>query len=255
MTGISYARLKMLGRELNSVYQKYWASKSLVENLADKLWQGFDRRQALDHDRVSKILSNDALMRFAYVPFVIASLAWDYIDTILVLSAAQKKHETKRLCRAVRQLKSEYDRLRAPYIDKDHQSSEEVNMLVFENGVKDIFNLYLVNIAADLKREYPNLDDDSLVFLKAVYQAHIVLLSIYKYVNKQTSIVEKLLNEHIRDILPSQLRRVDGLVMAFVGDKPISEQFAKEQESYAQILCNRMLKVELIDKENKSEMQ
>lgn len=197
--------------------------------------------------KLSKILDTDALMRFAYVPFVIANLAWDYADTVVSLSAVNKQSPTKKLSRAVRELKREYDLVRAPYIDTAHRNSEEDNMYVFEDGVKDLFSLYLKNIEFDLKTAYPQLEMESIMFLKAVYQCHIVLQALYKYVEMQKRKVEKIVGHTIGDVLPSSLRRLDILIIEYVGDKPIGDHLMKQQSTYANCLANRIALIELTE--------
>lgn len=204
-----------------------------------------EERERQKEIKLSKILDKDTLMRFAYVPFVVANLAWDYADTILLTVQNMKIEETKKLCRAVRQLKNDYDRIRAPYEDPGHKETAENNMYVFEDGVKDLLKLYLANIEFDIRSEYPNLDRDYIYLLQAVYECHIVLQCIYEYVNIMTSKIEKIVGHKIGDVLPSELRRLDILVMAFVGDKPISKQFEKQQSTYAKSLANRMAMIEL----------
>lgn len=263
----------MLGSELAKYYPSEWSEQAILSAMSRNILKNFPAEQrkrvqsqvkdafrrrkaeeAREEARLSQLLPYDTLMRFAYVPFVIARLAWDYIDTITDMAAYLRIAETKPLCRAVKQLKAEYNRIRAPFTDFGHCKSEESNMYVFEENVADTFNLLLVNVGADLQSEYPDLEEDQQMFLKAVYQAHVVLQSIYKYVDIQTAKIAKLLNKRIGDVLPSELRRVDGLVMAFVGDKPISKELEKQLGNYSQILCNRMLDVELVDQDNECKL-
>lgn len=195
--------------------------------------------------KLSEILDSETLMRFAYVPFVIATLAWDYVDTVLTISKMLNIKNVIPISRSIRQLKRDYDVLRAKYIDSAHSKSEENNMYVFEDGVNDVFKLYLVNIELDIKREYPDLSVDYILYLKAIYQCHIVLKSLYKYIEIQTKNVQKIVGHTIGDILPQELRKLDSLVMAFIGDKSISKDFEKQQNTYATTLANRMCSIEL----------
>lgn len=199
--------------------------------------------------KLSEILDSETLMRFAYVPFVVAQLAWDYADTILIFASEFKLYHTKKLCRAVRELKRRYDNVRAEFTNHSHINSEIENMYVFEDGVLDLFSLYLKNIEFDLNREYPQLDSEYLSYLKAIYQCHIVLQSIYRYVEMQKVKIEKIVGHKIGDILPAEIRKLDILVMAFVGDKPVSSKFDTQQKTYAQCIANRMCLVELNDKD------
>lgn len=215
------------------------------------------RREQQQEHKLSEILDTETLMRFAYVPFVVAQLAWDYADTIINIASFLRLHPTKKLCRAVRELKRQYDIVRDEFTNHAHRDSEIDNMYVFEDGVSDLFSLYLKNIEFDLKKEYPDLDGEYRSYLLAIYQCHIVLQSIYRYAEMQTKKIEKIVGHKIGDVLPSELRRLDILVIAFVGDKPISEKFDAQQKTYAQCLANRMALVELndVDKTDESAEQ
>lgn len=197
--------------------------------------------------KLSEILDSETLMRFAYVPFVVAQLAWDYADTIINVSSILKLDSTKKLCRAVRELKRRYDNVRAEFTNNAHLDSEVENMYVFEDGVSDLFSLYLKNIEFDLNSEYPQLDSEYRSYLLAIYQCHIVLQSIYRYTEMQKVKIEKIVGHRIGDVLPAELRKLDILVMAFVGDKPVSSKFDTQQKTYAQCIANRMSLIELCD--------
>ncbi len=219
------------------------------ENKHNELKELEAQREMQKEMKLSQILDTETSMRFAYVPFVVAQLAWDYADTIVDVASMLKLHPTKKLCRAVRELKRQYDRVRDEFTNHAHTDSEIENMYVFEEGVSDLFSLYLKNIEFDLKSEYPDLDDDHRNYLLAIYQCHIVLQSIYRYCEMMKEKVEKIVGHQIGDVLPKELRRLDILVMAFVGDKPISTKFDAQQKTYAQCLANRMALVELVDKD------
>lgn len=219
--------------------------KKQVEARHAELQKLQKEREKEQEIRLSEILDSEILMRFAYVPFVIAALAWDYADTVCEMASLLKIHEVKPLSRAIYQLKRDYERLRAEYIDVNHQKSEENNMYVFEDAVNDVFNLYLANVGFDLKREYPQLSEDYVLFIKAVYQCHIVLQSIYKYVEIITKKVECIVERNVGDILPKELRKLDTLIVEYIGNKPISEWLEKQQNVYVKTLANRMLEIEL----------
>ena len=220
-----------------------------VEKRHEELQKIQEEREREQEIKLSKVLDSDTLMRFAYVPFVIAALAWDYADTILNMARYLQLSSAKKLSRAIIELKRDYDRVRLSYTDTQHRQSEEDNMYVFEDAVNDVFNVYLANIGFDIKREYPELEDDYVLYIKAIYQCHIVLQSIYKYVEIQTEKVENIVGHSVGDVLPKELRRLDTLVLAYVGDKPVSEAFERQQSSYAKTLANRMLEIELNETE------
>lgn len=233
------------------------ADRKKLENRHRQLKEMETQIEQMREQKLSEILDQETLIRFAYVPFVVAQLAWDYADTIVNLASILRLHPTKKLCRSVRELKRQYDIVRDEFTNHAHRDSEIDNMYVFEDGVSDLFSLYLKNIEFDLKKEYPDLDGEYRSYLLAIYQCHIVLQSIYRYAEMQTKKIEKIVGHQIGDVLPKELRRLDILVMAFVGDNPISAKFDAQQKTYAQCLANRMTLIELndVDKEKDSAEQ
>lgn len=217
----------------------------LVREIERRKALAAQQREERETLKLSKILDQDTLFRFAYVPFVIAELVWDYADTIIDLSITMRLKATKKLCRAIRELRRDYDRVRAPFIDDAHRNSETENMYMFEDGVNDIFKTLLVNIRCDLKSEYPELAPDYIDLLTAVYQCDILLHSLFRYVRMQTEKIEKIVGHRIGRILPDETYRLDALVIAFVGDKPVSERFISIKETYIKTLATQMALIEL----------
>lgn len=214
--------------------------------IVDELKDTIRQREEAEKLKLSKILDRDTLFRFAYVPFVIAELAWDYADTVLTLSAMMKTG-AKKLCRAVRELRREYERERARFIDQAHKDSEVENMYVFEDGVKDIYTQMLVNVRCDLNSEYPSLDKDSVDLLTAVYQCDITLQSLILYTQQQTSKIERIVGHRIGKILPAQVYQLARLMPEFVGDKPASERFNKLKKQYEKTFATQIALIELND--------
>lgn len=214
--------------------------------IVDELKGTIRQREEAEKLKLSKILDRDTLFRFAYVPFVIAELAWDYADTVLTLSAMMKTG-AKKLCRAVRELRREYERERARFIDQAHKDSEVENMYVFEDGVKDIYTQMLVNVRCDLNSEYPSLDKDSVDLLTAVYQCDITLQSLILYTQQQTSKIERIVGHRIGKILPAQVCQLARLMPEFIGDKPASERFNKLKKQYEKTFATQIALIELND--------
>lgn len=203
------------------------------------------RREEDEKKKLAKQLGEEGLFRFGYVPFVISELAWDYADTVIDLCVMMKLDKVKLLCRAIKKLRADYLRLHNAHIDKQHHESEKRNMIVFEEGVKQIFNLYIVNLKCDLASEYPDLSSDSIMFLTAVYQCWIVIKSLLLYAKRQTDKVASIVGHPIGDIIPIQVRKLADLILAFTGDSPAPKKFEKQQETYIQTLATQIALVEL----------
>ncbi len=207
----------------------------------------FDRSKHQEDEelRLSRLLDRETLFRFAYVPFVIAQLVWDYADTILTIAAWLRITETKPLCRAIKELRRDYDRIRAPYIDKAHANSEIENGYVFEDCVKSITDQLLLNLRIDIRSEYPEIEPEYLNFLLAVYQCDITLKSLLLYVRRQTDIIAKKIDRHVGRILPDAVYKLDKLILEFVGDKPVSKKFDNLKRQYIETFATQIALVGL----------
>lgn len=202
-----------------------------------------ERRKQELADRLGK----DNLFRFGYIPFVIGELAWDYADTIMDLVCIMRLSATRKLCRAIRNIRADFKKYHNTYIDEQHSESELKNMYVFEEGVKDIFKTYLLNLKLDLRKEHPDLSAESVDYLTAVYQCLLVLKSLFLYADRQRSKVAKIVGHPIGDIIPKHLHILADLVAEFVGDSPASKTFEKLQKTYIEIIANQIALIELTD--------
>lgn len=194
---------------------------------------------------LSEVLDEITMFRYGYVPFVIAELAWDYADTVVNMAMICGHTQTKKLCRAVRELRREYERYHDKVVPSNGKECESDNMILFEDAVEDIFKLYITNVKCDLIREYHNINDDNLHFLVSIYQCLIVIKSLLRYSADQTKKAEKMAGYHVDDVMPREMRSLETIISAFVGDMPVSNRFIKEQETYVKTFATQMALIEL----------
>lgn len=195
--------------------------------------------------RLSQVLDRETLFRVAYVPFVIAELAWDYADTVILLAADLRLYKARPLARKIRALRLEYDRWRAPLIDGAHHRSELDNMTVYEDGVADTAALFVTALRADLRAQYPDLDPEHINLLVAVYQCTTLLRGLFTYAERLRDKLTRILRRRIADILPSHIRALETLVAAYVGDKPVSPAFRPALDRFADTFAAKMGSVDL----------
>lgn len=190
--------------------------------------------------RTERLMSREDYMRFAYVPFVIAQLTWDYADTVADLAASLRIPGTKKLNRRLRALKQEYDWLRRPYIDSDHCASEVRNGLVFEQGVAAILSQMRLNLRLDLADEHPTLTDDERMYLIAVHQCGITLSALRRYVSEETRRVAALLDRRVGDILPPQLHQLGRMLPGYLSGHTVSDRFRRLRDQYVDTLATQI---------------
>ncbi|MCM1440991.1 MAG: hypothetical protein NC131_17585, partial [Roseburia sp.] len=137
-------------------------------------------------------------------------------------------------------------------IDKKHEQSEEDNMVVFEDGVADIMRQLVLNIQCDLKSEYPDINEDYLILLIAVYQCDITLRALLLYTQRQADRIAKRLNKNVGRILPRPMYALRDIIIEFVGDMPVSEKFGKLKRQYIETFATQMALIELNELPNRT---
>lgn len=198
-------------------------------------------------NKIKATLTQDELLRFGYVPFVIARLVWDYADTIIDICIQMRLTETKRLSRAIRQLKAEYDRMRLPYIDKEHEDNEELNMLVFEDAIDEYTRLFFLNLRGQVEREYPELAPEYRQLIYAVYQCKAMHRACMAYAEYQRKRVGAKLNWELTSMLPPQVRALEPLIIAFAGDKTLSAEWDKTETTFVNTFVAQIRLIQLTD--------
>lgn len=223
-----------------------------IEHLQDTINA---KRESDKMRMVEQMFDREELFRFAYVPFVIAELVWDYADTVIIMARHVGDQSTKRLSRAIRNARSEYDHLRRRHIDESNRERELENGYVFEDGVKDITNQLLLNISLDINSEYPQLNEDGRNLLLAVYQCHILSRALLQYIEKQRQRASQRIGSEVGNLLPQSYFVMDKLIPKFIGDKPASSRFKKLMSQYIDTLATQIALVGLNDTTDNQEEQ
>lgn len=177
-----------------------------------------------DKQRLREVLSEDAIFSITYVPFVIAEIAWDYADTILDFAAMMRLHETKKLCRAIKDLRKEYDRKRFQVIDDKWRKSETENMIMFQETLsKELFGKMYGTFKERIEQTYGDLEPNSVMLIASVYCCKTVIAGLMRYCHAQEKVVASILGYEINSIMPEQVNRLNTLVSEFVGDSPLND--------------------------------
>lgn len=196
---------------------------------------------------VDRLFNREQLFRFAYVPFVIAELVWDYADTVIIMASRLNQPETLKLSREIRKARADYNRLRHNYIDAEHREREIENGYVFEDAIKRITQQMMLNVRLDIIAEYPDLNDESRELLESVYQCLIMSRALLRYLDRQTDMIQRRVKHRIGKMLPPSYYVMHTLIPEFIGDKPASARFTALMKQYVDTLATQMALVELND--------
>lgn len=220
---------------------------SLLDNLERQEKERADQLERELRERIETMFNREELFRFAYVPFVIAELVWDYADTVIIMAQRLNSPACRRLSRAIRNARAEYNHLRHRYIDAESREREIENGYVFEEGTKRITAQMMLNVRLDIDREYPVLNEESRDLLLAVYQCHITSRALLRYLDRQSAQVSKRVGLPIGKMLPPSYYVMDKLIPEYIGDKPASVRFRKLMNDYINTFATQIALVELND--------
>lgn len=200
-------------------------------------------------EEIKQKIDKETLFLFAFVPFVIAEIAWDYADSCIDLCILMRITETKKLCRCVRELRREYDRKRYK-IDQEHRNIETENMLAFQEDYKEFFSHLHHNIQEQINTTYPGQCYEMQLLITGAYSCAVVLRSVFKYVDiMQTKIAALLGITAVGSIIVSELRELEKIIIQFAGEESIGgdNKFPSSLNPYVETLVNYMLESEMIE--------
>jgi hypothetical protein len=170
-------------------------------------------------DRIKEELDNETLYRVAYIPYVVGAIAWDYSETLCDQAAIMKIQETKKLSRAIKQLRLEYDRFRQQKIFSRYQKQEMKHCEEFQDIYSDFIGEIFNDILSQVHCYYPKLKKEYTYYLATVYMTMVVLKGLFQYARWCDDKIDSVVGKAKHSILPSHFNRLYALVQAFLGDK------------------------------------
>lgn len=190
-------------------------------------------------------VSTDMLHRVAYIPFVVAELAWDYADTAVSIASQLRLRETRKASRDIRTARREYNVERYYYIAEEQRRLENDNALAFEEsayGTIDSFNRY---IALELRRLAPGLDTERRGMVEAACQCRFVTDALIAYSAKWRGRLSGILGRKVGEILPKQIFVLRDSLRTFMEQVDgLGESIDKDLRTFADILVARLSEVE-----------
>lgn len=231
------------------------AEMQLKEQLAiQPIESGFVRRpqqqnREISLEEINRKIDKETLFLFAFVPFVIAEVAWDYADSCINLAILMRLQPTKKLCRRIRELRREYDRKRS-MIDRAHREIETENMIAFQEDYKQYFSELNNSIVSQVDEQYSGQCSDCRMMISAAYSCAVVLRALFKYVDIMSARIADILGINaIGSIIVKELRVLEKIIIQFAGEESIggNNQFPSTLNVYVDTLVEYLLQSEIIE--------
>lgn len=176
--------------------------------------------------------------------YFVGALAWDYTETVLDIAAQMKISETKKLSRTIRELRRNYDRLRAIDLDAEHIRQEWKLAELFETVNKDHISRLCNGLLTEIRHNHKlNGDYESLV--EAVQIALTMLDALRLYADQCDAFIKKYYPDAPHSILPDHFTQLSVLLPEYAGDCYYSH--SKARDTTARILLNEINRIELYE--------
>ena len=180
---------------------------------------------------------DDLLYAMTCKTYALCNLAWQYVGSVIDFCVQQRIDGTKRLVRAVRELKNEYDSFR------DHcfshwviQKDETRNAEALEDFAAEDFSKLFY--ALDTEVSKLGLDANNKMLVVGVHQALTVIEAVKMYASQCDKILEKYgVMTRKYTLVQREFVQMSRLVPEFAGDCYFP---AKSCKLTAKILLNRV---------------
>lgn len=185
-------------------------------------------------------LDTDALSLRIAKQCMLGALVWDYTDTILDIVSQARISDTKRLSRAVRQLRRDYDdnqRFKLPpqLITRQRELAEQFEEICSEHFEKFYFGVSYEQGVSDLAPNHKML-------VKAVMAAITVLDALFAFAAQSDNwLIQQGITKYT--VLDPRLRSLHALLPEFAGDSlPANSQWRTHT---AKVLLNELNFIDL----------
>lgn len=150
--------------------------------------------------------------------YMIGALVWDYTDTVLNIAAQMRiGGPTKKLARAIRELRRDYDYIRSSDLDSDHIRREWELAQLFESLNKEAFRRLCNGLITEIRHD-TKLDKDYETLVEAVQMAMTMLDALKLYAAQCDSFIRQYYPDAPHSILPDHFIRLDMLLPEYAGD-------------------------------------
>lgn len=184
------------------------------------------------------------LFRMAFKLYTLGALAWDYASTVLDISAQMRISELKKLSRAIREIKLDYDRMRQRDLDSDHIRKEWELAELFESINSDNFRTLTQGLRNEIYNVNSELKEDYVLLVEAVQIAMTVLDTMKLFASQCDKLIQNYYTAS-HSILPDHFRKLSILLPEYAGDcydnRSPSRQLASKK------LLDEINKIELYD--------
>lgn len=163
-------------------------------------------------------IDDKTFFRYFYLPFVISDVFFDYVDTVLDLTAQLRITELKKVSRVIKELKKDYDYYKQRHLDFNNRQQEALHRDMMLDGFYDDFNNEYLLVKFKVSNERKSLVNEYKQFLSCVYMALIIFDTLKQYCFEADKVIESYWGECLNSILTKQAVKTAELLWQYTGD-------------------------------------
>lgn len=191
-----------------------------------------ERKRVSNHPLANKI-DDEQYFRNFHLPWLLMGVFYDNVETVTDLAAQMRIEPLKKVCRAIKVLRSEYDYQNRRCLDWETLQATKEHTEYF----MDIFYTELDTEYQLLKwmvsRERKMLDDNWRLFIASVYMSMVIYKGLKEYCREVDRFIDKLRggNHYYHSIVPDYVPATYDLLKECLGDcDVIKEEELKASE-------------------------
>lgn len=189
-----------------------WKSITLDQLKEEK----FKKESEESFNEIRKNFTFEEHMMIAFVPTIIAELAWIYAEKTLKYAADNRISETKKLCRAVKEVRAEYLDFMAKDLDRAHITHIQTQTNKFMEECSRDFTILWFTVNQELKKKFPDLchiDMRTDAFISEIFcRCH------YEHNKRMSDVIRKKLGHAQHAVNSPHLNKLHTCMDAFVSD-------------------------------------
>lgn len=174
--------------------------------------------------------------------YIVGALAWDYTDSVLNIAAQMRIPQTRRLCRTIRSLRCNYDKMRALSLDREHMRCEWNLAEMFEGICKSHFQKLCLGLRNEIRRD-TELNPQYVMLVEAVQMAMTLIDTLKLYAAECDSFIRNYYPTAPHSILPDHFKSLATLLPEFAGDCYDASSYSRS--TTARILLKEINDIEL----------
>ena len=188
---------------MKNYLSKYNVS-SLVNTVADS--------NTVTKEYVNSIIDNDTRYRWAYIPFIVADIMRDYLDSCYDIASIMRLSEVKKIIREIKDTENEYVYRRKQFFDNNYLDNESKNAYKLQDDITGTFGFICKKLGEDIEKSIGTIILDKKMFIIAGYMAEIIYEAICRYTADYINIIEDRFSLKTINIMPPVFNKLGKLI-------------------------------------------